>query len=566
MLYLCILSLLVVVCTSVISPTQFDCVSGYEEYRSYYPVKEGYNMTSELERAFRNYCRSIKRKNIHSNYQVEYTILGDFPTEVINRLQEQSNIEYSGTGSEVDGIELVNSEYHYGMNGMDRVFDDDLAMEYSQPTGEHGGCSVSWASAIVKAGEMSLKELGIDVKLSWRYLVECVPKELQIENVCEGIRSKELIDFIREHGLVMEKNEEVDDICNVNENEVFRFEVKESEGPNKYGLMNLVNEGNPTIVLMAIDIEKVKFVKDMRNNEDVIRCGYHDPSLYGIVMGYKDSEGELDGYWEVETNVVPYENMFIRIPLTPNVTNANYGGIAAYSFSMKSTVIPREFVIDDSYGSIDMIPRWAEKITFKSNSFLNVNELVMNDFPHLRSLIFEDGSFLNVNAIELNLPVLEELIVGVGCFSGLNSGRRLSIGIGRFVLNCPNLNRIEVGSGSFGNIEVITIYSISVNIEIELEMDGMKNVNRIEYDISISIDIMTRIEMVIENSEGHEGDVVIVPLIPTTQPPTPTAQVPTTVAPTTSIPTTPIPTTAVPTLNLQPQLLLNLLHLHLLHH
>ena len=291
--------------------------------------------------------------------------------------------------------------------------------------------------------------------------------------------------------------------------------------------MNLVNEGNPTIVLMAIDIEKVKFVKDMRNNEDVIRCGYHDPSLYGIVMGYKDSEGELDGYWEIETNVVPYENMFIRIPLTPNVTNANYGGIAAYSFSMKSTVIPREFVIDDSYGSIDMIPRWAEKITFKSNSFLNVNELVMNDFPHLRSLIFEDGSFLNVNAIELNLPVLEELIVGVGCFSGLNSGRRLSIGIGRFVLNCPNLNRIEVGSGSFGNIEVITMVSISVNIEIELEMDGMKNVNRIEYDISISVDIMTRIEMAIENSEGHEGDVILVPLIPTTQPPTTIAPTPT---------------------------------------
>ena len=66
---------------------------------------------------------------------------------------------------------------------------------------------------------MSLKELGIDVKLSWRYLVECVPKELQIENVCEGIRSKELIEFIREHGLVMERNNEVDDICNVNENE-----------------------------------------------------------------------------------------------------------------------------------------------------------------------------------------------------------------------------------------------------------------------------------------------------------------------------------------------------------
>ena len=68
-----------VACGSLISPTQFDCVSGYEEYRSYYPVKEGYNMTSEFERAFRNYCRSIKKSNIYSNYQVEYTILGDFP-------------------------------------------------------------------------------------------------------------------------------------------------------------------------------------------------------------------------------------------------------------------------------------------------------------------------------------------------------------------------------------------------------------------------------------------------------------------------------------------------------
>ena len=68
MLHLGLLSVFVVVCGSLISPTQFDCVSGYEEYRSYYPLKEGYNVTSEFERAFRKYCRSVRRKNQYGDY------------------------------------------------------------------------------------------------------------------------------------------------------------------------------------------------------------------------------------------------------------------------------------------------------------------------------------------------------------------------------------------------------------------------------------------------------------------------------------------------------------------
>ena len=35
------------------------------------------------------------------------------------------------------------------------------------------------------------------------------------------------------------------------------------------------------------------------------------------------------------SNIIPYEEMKVKIPMTTNMTNGNYGGIAAYAFTLK---------------------------------------------------------------------------------------------------------------------------------------------------------------------------------------------------------------------------------------
>ena len=181
---------------------------------------------------------------------------------------------------------------------------------------------------------------------------------------------------------------------------------------------------------------------------------------------------------------------------------------------------------------------------------------VVLDFPYLKTLIFENNTFINTQYIEINAPLLEELIIGENCFSGLATTRRLLDVSGRFVLNTPALKTVVIDTNSMQNFNTVVLTQVSVDIQFDLSTGAMNNVNLIEYRVEISIEVVIQIKTSIENNEGHEGPVDIEPInppttqVPTTQAPTtqsPTTQAPTTQAPTTQAPTTQLPTTQPPT-------------------
>ena len=345
-----VISILVVVSAYRLSPNAFACTpEGYKSYRNderYKLFKGEEYHDEETYAAFQSTCLKMQARASYVRYQQEFSILSDFAKDTLDNLMDLSALTYSGLGSYYDGANLDDLEaqtHDVHWTTMDRVFDDaadipySLAKNFAGLTQDKTGYSTSWATVTIKAAEQALKNKGIDETLSWRHFYECIfSDDTDNSYKKEGVLPKDIIEFIREKGLVAERDVMSDGIdCSKEYEHTYLFNVRETEGPNKYSLMNLVHSENPTMVLMAIDLHKIKFVADMREDEYPIRCSYDEPTLYGIVTAYQNTENEnKEGYWMVETNVVPGENVALRLPLVANGTNANYAGIAAYAFSI----------------------------------------------------------------------------------------------------------------------------------------------------------------------------------------------------------------------------------------
>ena len=342
-----LISVIVVVSAVRLSPTQFVCEKeGYDSYLGtdrYKSYKVDLYDTEKTLNSFVDYCETISSRVSYVKYQQEYSILADFPDDTIDQLMSQSSLAYSGLGSYYDGARREEPQHTVPWTTMDREFDIDESIPYSVPINKDNttfaGKSTSWATVVVKAAEIALERRGYKTKLSWRYLYECMYSEDSEDNdKDEGVLPRDIMEFIRDKGLVTEEEVRENGIdCSAIYEETYHFVAEETEGPSKYSLMNAVLTDNPTVVLMAIDIHKAKFVVDMREDQYPIRCAYDNPTLYGIVTSYQDSKDEQEGYWLVESNIVPGENIALRLPCVENSTNANYAGIAAYAFSIVYT-------------------------------------------------------------------------------------------------------------------------------------------------------------------------------------------------------------------------------------
>ena len=337
--------ILAVVSAVRLSPDKFECSpAGYLDYVKEYELFKGEeHRDEETEAVFIATCNKMKDRASYVRYQQEFTILSDFTKDTLDQLMDQSALVYAGLGSYYDGATHEGEEKELTWTTMDRVFEDAEDVPYSLAKNFEGvteaGQSTSWATTTIKAAEKALEFGKVPgVKLSWRYLFECIYGDNPDDSYKkEGVPPKDIIEFIREKGLVTEDaiiaHGSID--CGYNYENAFLFNVEEAEGPNKYALMNLIDTENPTIVLMAIDLHKIKYVANMTNEEYPVRCSYDEPTLYGIVKGYKNTEDfDQEGWWSIETNVVPGESVYLRIPLIANRTNANYAGIAAYAFSI----------------------------------------------------------------------------------------------------------------------------------------------------------------------------------------------------------------------------------------
>ena len=216
-------------------------------------------------------------------------------------------------------------ENEYSIQKSTREFPE--LVEYNSPEKK---CSTSWVSATIELAEIALDH---KVRLSARQLLECLPKDEGI-NGCEGVNMKVLREYLSETGLMSENS--FKDCESVDPHLTYRFSSISPEVPTGSGLMNLMfDEKNPVLVLVALSLDKLRFVKDMSNMDAGYRCGSYQPSVYGLLTGYKYS-GIDDSWWEIRSHVVPGEEIVLKVPMSLDMTNANYGGIDAYAFVLKS--------------------------------------------------------------------------------------------------------------------------------------------------------------------------------------------------------------------------------------
>ena len=436
---------------------------------------------------------------------MNFSILSDFKDEDLDKMMDLG-VKYSGEGSYAEPDQLPSVSTPSSVVGRDICTG---TQEYSSSN----SVSTSWASALVLAAEAALRKEGYEETFSLSYVLKCMKESQEVEP--NDVSPTDMIEFVTEKGLMSEAVAGL-----LNENELcsadvpkFYFDITRNDIPNKSGLMNFIAEGDPVIVLMALDLIRMKTVNDV-TGDAIYTGGADEPSVYGVMKGFDETK------WTVTFNVVPCENIEMNLPVTDNDTNANYAGIAGYAFSLKSKPISTEYIVDDSISSISMIPSWVTKIVIKQGTFNTNTEIIFN-FPELRSLVFEDNTCNSVQYIEINAPLLEELIIGENCFSGLSTTRRLMDRIGKFILNTPLLKIVRIRHRSLWNIHTLVLIQINVDTMVELVDNTLNGITKIQYKIDLPFEKVMYFKITIESNVGHEGSIVLEPLDPpTTIPPT----------------------------------------------
>lgn len=311
-------------------------------------------------------CKKFEYKRLTSGHS-DVTVFLDWTVDEVNQLGILST-RYSGVASTSEGVLPKHEQFTVTRNPRD--FCESSIISYSR---QSAICSTSWATAAVEIAEFALNN---EIQLSVDQLLHCLPKDEDI-NGCQGVHPKTLSFYLYEVGLV--KKEDFTNCASLENQKRYRFKTIYPEAATGGGLMNLVASNKPVFVLVALDLVKLRFVKDMSQWPAPLKCGGYEPSIYGIVSGYKYDEDNIENsYWEMSSHLVGCEEITLRLPLTANLTNANYAGIAAYSFTLKLAEVVEP---DESTADVTDVPTTSEPIATSSEPIVDAPSQMVLDSP-----------------------------------------------------------------------------------------------------------------------------------------------------------------------------------------
>ena len=483
-------------------------------------------------------CRDMMSLVSFSPYSMEFTILTDFSKRDLQGLHDVQQ-KHSGRGSyyeeivpDVDHIEPVYStmEREYCSN-------HPSLSQYAVSS----NCSLSWMTMIVNAGERVLAQMGINERLSVDFVLQCYNRS----DICEGMTMNEIATRLRQIGLVREEDakhamDEGESVCSIPLSQHYRFDVQKPEGYNRGGLMNLVSAGNPVLVAISMDLLQLRFVKDMREEEEVLRRSVYQPSIYGLVTGYVKTTDEVDGYWVFEGTPSPCESVNVKLPMRANETNTDFAGIAGYAFAIAlkggipttvapmtvapttvtpttvtpttvapttvapttvapttvapttvapTTVAPTTVaptptlypITANECWSVTPVPLNVEVITVGNKKCNGTNERIdLSKYVNLKNVSIGNDCFLNQDVLNLTgLHSLERVMIGENSFTKKKYGYGNNANRKLYVKNCDALKELKIGRYSFSDYSLIEIENVN-----SLELIEMGDMDSLSYNFA----------------------------------------------------------------------------------
>lgn len=241
--------------------------------------------------------------------------------------------EYSGEATLCE--EVLNVKDEVSLQIPEHELKDSLSAVAAT---EKKNCTTSWATQAIRAADFAYEQKGYKEKFSVRYLYQCMTAEYggESDDGCNGFTNNEIYAFIEDHGLMMEKDaQDLDDLCSRdNEKNNIKFAVQRLTCSNKYTLMDALSQNHAMVVLLALDDNRARHIRDISAEEDAPYTGASEqPSTWAITTGYK-LDGE-EGTWSLQSDFALDETVKFKLPIRSNDTNANYAGIAAFAYYLE---------------------------------------------------------------------------------------------------------------------------------------------------------------------------------------------------------------------------------------
>ena len=351
------------------------------------------------------FCKNYNKLQYKALGKPEDFFFMDWSDEELSQLGQLS-YQFSGVQSYYLPVDYP-QETEFTLSREPREFKDEGLLMYGRKSKP---CSTSWATAIVEVAEAAVDK---QYTFSVEQLLQCLPIEFDIDDVCSGVEPKTIISYLNEIGLVQKKHFIGCDA--IKDQITIKFESKIPVVPNKSGLMQLVVEQKPVFVMLALNLPKLRFTRDEIVSEEPMRAGHDQPTMYGIVSGYQ-ADGDYP-YWEIVSHLVPTEEIRVRIPMTVNETNANYGGIAGFAFTL---TYMDEYEIPEDLGDISVKEGDACSIlNNKGYGSITLDKTVCSDYsesinisnnPYLQSFVADSMAFVNAPSLVIsNNPMLESI-------------------------------------------------------------------------------------------------------------------------------------------------------------
>ena len=165
--------------------------------------------------------------------------------------------------------------------------------------------STSWATAIIRLAE---RALNYRVQLSVDQVIQCVPQHEEIiEDGLRGVLPKSLSMYLMEVGLLA-RNDFTGNCEAIDSTKTYHFNSIYPVSPNAGGLMNFIAEDRLVFSMVAFDLTKIRFAKDMSTVTEPVKCSGYQPSAYVVITGYNyDKDDMTNSFWEVSSYYVHNE-------------------------------------------------------------------------------------------------------------------------------------------------------------------------------------------------------------------------------------------------------------------